>query len=728
MKQTPSLRPLMCAMRLMLFALLAAAPFSPAIAGGPSADSTAEKPTEKPRDDVFYLGEVVVSGKSATPETPTGISEITAADIRNRGARDVGEAMALIPGVHFRQGRSRVGHYVTIRGFEQENVLILLDGVPISVPYEGLVNLPDIPVQNIARIKVIKGSASALYGPNAMGGVVNIITKKGLDEPQTTLGYRISDYNTHHLSATHGGRTGRFGYFIGGSHKESDGYRLAGTFTLPEEVTESMESAPSRPPELENEPIAPDSGRRENSDYTKQNIMFTGDFEVNPYHNLGLSLEYYNHEYGIPPVPVYREHPRGFFWFPRYWRFSDWERYTANLIQDSSITDAFRLKSRLYYDYYDNVLNIYDDSSYTTQDRIGPPSGESIHKDYSMGFNVHMFWDVVPGNQLRGGIMGKKDVHRETMGDDPYDRYESRTYSFSLENELEAAENWRVTLGGSYDIFEKTSREEAGESMVPGKDLYVFSPLAGLNYQVSSNIEVFGGYARKVRFPTMRNLYSAGVTGPIGDPDLKAEKADKYELGTHWHLPGSTRIGGAIFYSEVRDLIQFDNLIGRFEQFDKARIHGLEVEAEGDITDTVFGRLGYTLLQTDISGAVTIESERDHDDLVYRPDKLSYRPEHKVDFELRKTFAWGTTAGVHGSYISSRTFYNHAEPENNDRLIAEEKSLDEYLLVNARIIHPVTKNITVELLGENLLNEKYQEIYLFPGKGISGSAGIRVTL
>lgn len=85
-------------------------------------------------------------------------------------------------------------------------------------------------------------------------------------------------------------------------------------------------------------------------------------------------------------------------------------------------------------------------------------------------------------------------------------------------------------------------------------------------------------------------------------------------------------------------------------------------------------------------------------------------------------------AGVHGSYISSKTFYNHADPENNDRLIAEEKSLDGYFLVNARITHPVKKNITLELLGENLLNEKYQEIYLFPGKGISGSAGIRVTL
>ncbi|MFH0725014.1 MAG: Plug domain-containing protein [Pseudomonadota bacterium] len=130
----------------------------------------------------FSLGEVVVSADRPDKEGPATIAKVTAEDIERQNATNLGEALKLVPGVFFRQGRSKEGYYVTMRGFEQENILILLDGIPIGVPYEGLVNLADIPVQNISEIKVIKGNASVLYGPNAMGGVINIITKKGTSD------------------------------------------------------------------------------------------------------------------------------------------------------------------------------------------------------------------------------------------------------------------------------------------------------------------------------------------------------------------------------------------------------------------------------------------------------------------------------------------------------------------------------------------------------------------
>jgi iron complex outermembrane receptor protein/outer membrane receptor for ferrienterochelin and colicins len=676
----------------------------------------------------FSLGEIVVTAESRGAEGASSITEVTAADIESRNARNVGEALALVPGVHFRLGRSKSGHYVTMRGFEQEGILILLDGVPISVPYEGLVNLPDIPVQNIAKIKVIKGNASTLYGPNAIGGVINIITKKGGDEPQTTLAYKVSDYQTHHFSATQGGKLGNFRYFLGGAHQQSDGYNLARTFTLQDDVLASMAASPANPHHRPNIPPPPDSGKRENSDYTKKNLMFTGDLAFHPRHSLGLSMEYYNHEYGIPPVPVYREHNRGFFYFPRYWRFTDWERYTVNLIEESHLGDAFRIRTRVYFDDYENILNIYDDDTYTLQDRIGPPSGESVYKDYSAGVNSHLFWDVTQSNQLRLGLSAKKDVHKENFLDSPYNRLESQTYSIALEDELRIGDDLTLTLGCGYDKFNKRKREEVDNPDADtGKDLDTFSPLAGAMYDLTDDVSLFASYARKVRFPTMRNLYAEGVVGPQGNPDLKEEKADKYEVGGAWTVSPALRLESAVFYNDVKDLINFDNMLGRFEQYEKARIYGIEFNVSGNITDSLTGALGYTWLKTENRSTVTIENSR-YDALVYRPKELPYRPEHKIDFDLRQVFSWGTRASLFGSYFSRQVFYDHADPANNKSLVADKKYLDEYVLVNLKISHPITSKVDIELAGENLLNESYENIDMFPAAGITGWAGISIKL
>ena len=124
------------------------------------------------------------------PESPTTIAEVTAEQLQLRSVANIGQALELLPGVQFRVARSKSEEQVTIRGFEQEKVLILMDGIPISLPYEGQINLADIPVQNIASIKLIKGIGSVLYGANGMGGVINVITKRGTKSQVSRLNTR----------------------------------------------------------------------------------------------------------------------------------------------------------------------------------------------------------------------------------------------------------------------------------------------------------------------------------------------------------------------------------------------------------------------------------------------------------------------------------------------------------------------------------------------------------
>ena len=97
--------------------------------------------------------------------------------------------------------------------------------------------------------------------------------------------------------------------------------------------------------------------------------------------------------------------------------------------------------------------------------------------------------------------------------------------------------------------------------------------------------EFIGSIGRELRFPTMRNLYSDGVVGPIGNPDLQEESTINLEARTEIIVNPKMQISGAYFYSHIKNTINFDNLIGRFEQYPKARITGLELSASGRIAD-----------------------------------------------------------------------------------------------------------------------------------------------
>jgi outer membrane receptor for ferrienterochelin and colicin len=175
---------------------------------------SAQQPAEEEKKPVVELFEVVVvTAEVEKPESATTIAEVTAEQIQHRNVTNIGEAFELLPGVQFRMARSKNEQQVTVRGFDQEKVLILMDGIPVSIPYEGQINLADIPVQNIASIRLIKGTSSTLYGANGMGGVINVITKRGTDKPSLSAQYEGSQYATHNIQVGHGWKKGPFSYY-----------------------------------------------------------------------------------------------------------------------------------------------------------------------------------------------------------------------------------------------------------------------------------------------------------------------------------------------------------------------------------------------------------------------------------------------------------------------------------------------------------------------------------
>ncbi|MGH7413791.1 MAG: TonB-dependent receptor plug domain-containing protein [Candidatus Rokuibacteriota bacterium] len=170
---------------------------------------------------------VVTATPVATPTEQLGasVSVVNGEDFQTYHYPTVDEALRRVPGVEIR----RSGAYgktssITIRGANSNQVQVLVDGLRVKSPTLGQVDLSDISPDLIERIEVIRGAQSTLYGADAIGGVVNIITRKGKGGPlQATVQQEMGNYDTLVSRATVHGAYKILHYALSGSHFESNG-------------------------------------------------------------------------------------------------------------------------------------------------------------------------------------------------------------------------------------------------------------------------------------------------------------------------------------------------------------------------------------------------------------------------------------------------------------------------------------------------------------------------
>jgi vitamin B12 transporter len=169
---------------------------------------------------------VVTATKIETPQERLGaaVTVITEEDFQTYRWGSVGDALRHVPGVDIQtSGSLGKTTSIRIRGAGPEQVQVLVDGVRVKSPTLGAAELADIAVDQIERIEIVRGPQSTIYGADAIGGVVNIITKRGRG-PFTAYGsLEAGNYGTHHERAGFSGSTGIFDYTLGGSWLASDG-------------------------------------------------------------------------------------------------------------------------------------------------------------------------------------------------------------------------------------------------------------------------------------------------------------------------------------------------------------------------------------------------------------------------------------------------------------------------------------------------------------------------
>jgi len=639
----------------------------------------------------FSLGEVYIkSEKPSVVKQTTVTNEITAEDIKATNSHTVAEALAYTPGIRVSTGRKSEPN-IQIRGLDQSRVLIMIDGVPYYAANSGKLDLNQIPVDNIAKIEVTKGAASVLYGANALGGVVNIITKKAAGKPTFDLLGEVGENDYFRTSASHGLNTGKVNYWLNYSHAQSHGWNLSDNFT---------------PTQFE------DGGKRTNSDFATDSVWAKFGVEPTAHSDYSLNFYYISREKGAVPSTINNNvtsanASRAFFsQFGRIPRYEDWG---LDLSGQQQLIDIITIKAKAF---YHNHADTYD--SFTTKDYTVKGSTSSYH-DYTVGGSLITEIKPVKWNATRISFNYRGDSHKQQ--DDvglPEGHFFSYTGSVGLENEITFNDHFSVVVGGSYDWFKideafgtSSSNKTILEAKTKPDTRDSLNGMIGATYSFADSTKLFASIARKTRFPTLDDLYSSSR----GNAYLKPEKAMNSTVGVSRSFSPYFWGELAFFYNEISNFISRDIVPNRNQNQNLGRIelYGIEVNTQVYPAKDLTLKLGYTF-----------NNASDQSDNRVT-DRVVNIPEHKLDLGVSYTVPVTRTVLDLNGILMSEVFSQLPTPRTPTQ---ETQRVGGYFTFNAKVSQKFLKNYEAYFAVNNIADRNYQSEYGFPAQGRSFMGGV----
>ena len=157
--------------------------------------------------DAFELGQITVQGRRSNVAADE--RTISSEDIRRANSQTIADALSTQPGVSvdFIGARNETG--LRLRGYDSRQVPLFLDGIPQYVPYDGYVDFARFLTPGLSEIRVAKSGASLMYGPNTLGGAINLVSRKPQKAFEGEVVAGIDDASGKNLSLNLGSNTGR---------------------------------------------------------------------------------------------------------------------------------------------------------------------------------------------------------------------------------------------------------------------------------------------------------------------------------------------------------------------------------------------------------------------------------------------------------------------------------------------------------------------------------------
>lgn len=612
---------------------------------------------------------------------PASVAIITAQQIREKNITTFDQAFEETPGVVVTRASNANVQAFSIRGASEvagggigNRVLLLVDGRPAISPESAgaLWNL--VPLNSVERIEVVKGAYSSLYGSSAMGGVVNVITRKPTAAPSTKIHLNYGFYEKqpdrfgqvgyrdfHAIEASHSRSHGRFSYLLDGGWKYNAGHRQKSGFDL-------------------------------------LNFYGKGSWALNGNRNLQITLNAnrilndtpatwlsFNQPYAVA------EHRKD--------DFQNRREYNADLYYYAIPSAKVKYSTRIFY-YQNNSRYSFDDNP--DNDSTNVNRGKQVVAKSSilaqrLGSVSQVDWFVNGRHALVFGV----DVNLDHVVGLPdtvlYGRHEAVNIGAYVQDEWSVAKHLTATLGARVDNY-----RILGEFQETN-----FSPKLALLYQPSQSLGVRALLAQAFRNPAMAERFikfeQGGGLSFEPNASLKSEKLTvSAELGVKWSLKNRSSFDVAVFYNKYQDLISFlqvskplEPLRYRVINLKEAVMQGFEVAYVRQVGNKARLNIGYTYLD-----ARDVSEGRLNDDLAYK---------------MKHTLGVGATAFLGKFTCNANARYRSAIKEV---FIYPGNEPDAAFVLNAKIGWQPAKQVQFYLALDNLTNNQYEELerYRMPGR------------
>ena len=594
--------------------------------------------------------------------------------IEAQGARTVDEALRYLPGVLSEgtaggQLGAQSGQF--IRGNGSSQTLILLDGRPINeVGVFGAFDLSNFTTDAVEQIEVLPGGGSVLYGSNAVGGVINIITRRPLeaDGIEATAGFELGSfgYNSQVLQVR--GATGNVDWTLGYNRTDADNDF---PFSL---TTTDFEDT------------------RTNAEVLYNNLNFQLAADLNERNRIRLGALYLTKDLGVPGgVPVPGSIAGGFNGLT-----ADDNQYTENLLLDLTYEaelgqgDDSLLMARVFGDFLESTF-----SDPVADNGFDSPSEDNVDQT-SLGGQLQHAWQVADNQNITYGIDYRNvQATNETTAlltgvtTENYDDSINQTGIFAR-YQADVTSRFSVNAGVRQDFNDLADGSFTSFNL-------------GTRVALTDTTNFRANFARNFRVPTLADLFFS----PFNNPDLDSETGISFDVGVDQQI-GDRGLFRLTFYrNEVDDAIAFDLVdsiplnIGRVESI------GIETELNYQVLDSVFAFANYTWNRPEIKDG---------------PEPADNG--NSVPFTNADSFNLGV-AYEPGDGLYAALFLHSISDTFADRGNLE--TLDGRTTLDFKLRVPLSDNWALNASMDNIFDEQYEEFPGFPGVGRSVQVGVKGT-
>lgn len=605
-------------------------------------------------DAVYSLNPVVVTAtryEKSDAEIPAATQTFTEEQIEQTGADNLQVALQYLDGV-IDAGMGPNGTSVSsmttknvIRGVSNGTV-VMINGTPIN--WRTNYNLENIPTSAVERVEVVRGGGAVLYGSQATGGVINIITKKTLPN-EVKVGLGNKGRQEYAVTANAGDLSIAYTYNKWGKL----GYVSSSDSSIkPDKTRVSVEMKQRF------------FGSEKNDFLATYKLNDHADFLYN--HNESASRWAYTYT-GItdPDYEDMNDHPR---YIRRYENDKDFLQFNFHGLDGIS--------GHVFYNY--NTLKTHGTDYYSSTGKkyAAPKAVRGQEKNKTYGYDVQKVWD---GNPDQTFLIGTSLV-RET--------FENET-SDTGRNIISAFGSWERNLTAK-DVLTLSGR---GTWTTGGiQNFHNFSGQAQYLHKLDNTQSLYASVGQSFVLPTFSQLYSreqaGGISNIIGNPDLKPQKGLHYEAG--WKKEETNRqYKVALFTEKIDDNISYSGTSGRWYAINEDfKNHGIEASIRGQEDNGFTWHAGLTWQNPKSKQTTEKTSAKRYWDRSYGRILLT----GGVGYEKEK---W--TTALNFSYLADRV---------QSPTAAHSHSVKPYLLTSMTVKYSPNKSSDIMLAIDNLLNRK----------------------